>query len=92
MQQIQISSVVHHRIAEYARRTGRNVSSVADEALDEWMDCHGEPVLKRLGDQKEQPLKGRKAQRKRRQPERTDQRIGPSGTEKVVPFPTGREA
>ena len=93
MQQIEVSSVVHHRIEKYARRTGTTVSAVAEAALNEWMDCYGDVVLRRLESQdKEQPVEGRKAQRKCRQPERTDRRIGPSGTGSVVLFPTGREA
>jgi heme O synthase-like polyprenyltransferase len=33
---------------EHATATGKTVSSAADEAINEWMDFHGDPVLDRM--------------------------------------------
>jgi hypothetical protein len=36
----------HQRIAAYAKVTDKSVASAVDEAVNEWMDINGEPIMK----------------------------------------------
>jgi hypothetical protein len=48
MPPIILKSMTHQRLVEFATATGKTVSSSADEAINEWMDYHGEPIVRRL--------------------------------------------
>lgn len=48
MSELMLSNATTKRIAAYASRTGITASAAANEAINEWMDTNGDPVINRL--------------------------------------------
>ena len=48
MRALEIDHVNHHRFTKLAKALGKPVSEVAEEALNEWMECNGVPILKTI--------------------------------------------
>jgi predicted DNA-binding protein len=46
MQTVNLNRTTYQRIATFAKVTGKTVSSAVDEAINDWMDTHGEPIMK----------------------------------------------
>lgn len=46
MQTVNLNRMTHQRIATYAKVTGKSVSAAVDEAINDWMETHGEPIMK----------------------------------------------
>lgn len=46
MQSLLLSDATYKRIAAFASRIGKPASTAADEAINEWMDTHGDPIVK----------------------------------------------
>lgn len=61
MPSINVSHVTYQRLAELANVTGKSVSAVTIEAINDWMDITGEVILKRR--KKTAPVKNRTRRR-----------------------------
>jgi len=46
MSSLKIDHLSHHRLTKLAHALGKSVSELAEEAINEWMDTNGEPILK----------------------------------------------
>jgi predicted transcriptional regulator len=48
MLSVSLKPDTYQRIMSFANRTGQTASAAANEAIEEWMESHGEPILHSL--------------------------------------------
>jgi hypothetical protein len=52
MHRITVDQYTYQRLAAYAEATGQEVSAVANEALNDWMDITGDSILEALAERR----------------------------------------